>query len=1047
MAMELVWTRYGRVAGEALRAAIADAKGGDALAPVTVIVPSNHVGVATRRLLASGVLGPVAGAGIGLAAVSFLTPYRLAELLGSAPLAATGRRPVSTPVLAAATRAVLSRGAGLFEPVKEHPATEGALVTTYQELRDLTPRALDSLTRVGGRAAEVVRIHRATRARLEDEWSDEQDLVTSAIAAVTSHPSSAEELGAVIVYLPQRVTLHAAALIRALAERGRTMVLAGTTGHSDADAEVLASVGRLGLDPTGPLADRHLPVSPDRTTIVTTSDGDEEVRAAVREVVDAARAGTRLDRIAVLHTSPDPYARLTHEHLDAAGIATNGASIVPLASRMAGRTLLDMLALAEHGFRRQDVFTWLASAPMRFEGSWTPTTAWERISRQASVVAGSDWQLRLDELIDLERRRIDRYRSSDEELESEIERAERTLAHAQGLQRFVTHHIADLSEAVAAPRAWAAHAAWALEHLNRLLGPAGQRARWPVAEQKAADQVERSLLRLGALDGLEPPVTLDVFHRTLEVELESDLGRTGRFGEGVLVGSVEMGVGLDLDLVIVLGLAEGSFPAPVRDDSLLPDRERATTGGELPLRSERVERQHRDLLATLAGARRQVLCVPRGDLRRSVERVPSRWVLDIASHLDGGGDGWWAKDLYAATVPWVRHIGSFHDGLRQLEVPATAQEHRLIALDAGGGDIAASADPRLRAAAEVVSLRRSAGFTRFDGNLAGVEVTSPLTGTMSPTTLERWASCPHRFLVENLLGAAPVENPEEELSITPMEKGNLVHDALERFVAEVLEAGGIGFGEPWTSEQRRRALEIAVEVCDDAERRGITGRAIFWRRERRKILREVDAAITFDNEQRAIHGTAPRAVEFSFGRDGAAPVAIPLPDGRAVLMRGRADRLDLAADGTIHVIDYKTGKSKDFRPLGESDPTLTGRKLQLPVYGLAGRMRLGDPAAPIHAAFWFIGADRRAVGYPVTDEVLTATSEVLGWVTTGIESGVFPPHPDDHASSRPRAYVSCRTCDPDGLGVTELRRAWEAKRSDAVLATYAERAEPAEEAS
>src|SRR3546814_8049188 len=101
-----------------------------------------------------------------------------------------------------------------------------------------------------------------------------------------------------------------------------------------------------------------------------------------------------------------------------------------------------------------------------------------------------------------------------------------------------------------------------------------------------------------------------------------------------------MGIGLDLDLVVVLGLAEGSFPSTVRDDSLLPDHERARAAGDVALRADRVERQHRQLLAALAGAKRQVLCIPRGDLRRSVERVPSRWVLDLASSM--AGERWWA---------------------------------------------------------------------------------------------------------------------------------------------------------------------------------------------------------------------------------------------------------------------------------------------------------------------------------------------------------------------------------------------------------------------
>src|SRR5688500_18039118 len=114
MALRVEWTGYGPAAAVALRDAVADAKAGEPLAPVTVVVPSTHVGVASRRLLSSGSLGPVTGAGVGLAAVTFLTTYRLAELLGAATLAGQGHKPVSTPVLAAAMRAELAADAGLF---------------------------------------------------------------------------------------------------------------------------------------------------------------------------------------------------------------------------------------------------------------------------------------------------------------------------------------------------------------------------------------------------------------------------------------------------------------------------------------------------------------------------------------------------------------------------------------------------------------------------------------------------------------------------------------------------------------------------------------------------------------------------------------------------------------------------------------------------------------------------------------------------------------------------------------------------------------------
>jgi len=76
MGIDIRWMRYGRPAAEELRASISLAKGDEPLAPVTIVVPSNYVGVATRRLLASGSLGSVCRRGIGVAAVSFVTVDR-----------------------------------------------------------------------------------------------------------------------------------------------------------------------------------------------------------------------------------------------------------------------------------------------------------------------------------------------------------------------------------------------------------------------------------------------------------------------------------------------------------------------------------------------------------------------------------------------------------------------------------------------------------------------------------------------------------------------------------------------------------------------------------------------------------------------------------------------------------------------------------------------------------------------------------------------------------------------------------------------------------
>jgi ATP-dependent helicase/nuclease subunit B len=1051
MGVDVEWVRYGPDAAEALRASIAARKGSEPLAPVTVIVSSNHVGVATRRLLASGSLGPVCGQGVGLAAVSFLTPYRLAELLGAPRLAAAGRRPVSTPVIAAALRSALRASPGLFAPVVQHPATETALVAAYRELREVSSSGLDAIARTGARAADVVLLHRAARAALEGAWYDEQDLMQAAADALRDDADPA--LGAVVVYLPQRISRHVAHLLLAVASRSPFSVLAGATGNARADDEVAVGIGRLtGTLPMAPAVDPFAAVAVDRTRIVLASDADDEVRAAVRTVIDAARAGTPLDRMAVLYAAPDPYARLAHEHLTAAGIAVNGPAVVPLDGSVAGRLLLDLLAMPERDFRRQDVFAWLSSAPLLLDGRPAPTTAWERLSRDAGVVAGrADWDTRLAEYARDRDTRADAVAGDADEPEWKVEGLRRDAERARGLRAFVLAIVDDLAAASAAPRAWGEHAAWARRQLDHFLGGPSRRERWPVPEQKAAEKVELALARVGALDGVEGPVPLEVFGRTVAMELESDLGRVGRFGDGVLVGSLGMGLGLDLDVVVVLGCAEGTLPGPVRDDSLLPDHERAAAADELPLRRQRVDREHREFTAVLAGARRQVLGVPRGDLRRSNERVPSRWVLDIASTL--AGERWWTKDLHAAQRPWVEHVASFDAGLRGALFPATEQEHRLRTLMFAGPrraeDLVAVDDVVTAHGAEVIAARRSDAFTRFDGNLAGLPVPSPIDTATSATRIERWAGCPHAYFVHDVLGVEPVENPEDRLRITAMDKGNLVHEALEQFVVEVLQRpdGGQPPHQPWSAADRRGMQAIAQELCAVYEARGLTGRPIFWRRDRLQILRELQLFLDYDDVRRDEAGIRPIAAELAFGLKGATVDAVPLelPDGRVLRFRGKADRVDLAADGSVYIVDYKTGRHDAFSKLSEETPDLRGTKLQLAVYGSAARVHQHDPTADVVAEYWFVSqkSGYRRLGYHVTDDVLARVGETLGRIVDGIEAGVFASHPTVVSSS---PFVQCAACDPDALGVTELRHAWERKRFDPALAPYADLAEPLDDA-
>ncbi len=1041
------WVAYGPPASSALASEIRRAKGDDPLAPVTVVVPANHVGVAARRRLASGAAGTVCTRGSGVAAVTFLTVYRLGELLGSAHLAGEGRRPVSSPVVGAALRAALAADPGVFGPVRDHPATETALVEAYRELRDLSDEALDAVATQSRRARDVVRLHREAHRALAPSWYDEEDLLDAAGAVVRLGTAAVDGLGRVVVYLPQRLTRHGAALLRTVAETTELVVVAGACGDAAADEETARSVRRLSGREAGrpggsdPLA----MVDAERTRVVIVSDADEEVRAGLRAVVAAVREGTPLDRIALLFADPEPYARVAYEQLAAAGLTVNGTSIMALTARVAARTLLGLLALPDGRFRRDDVFAWLAGARVLWHGRWVPTTAWERLSRLAGVVGGrDDWDVLLGRLAAERDAEAEEAESDPDAPDWRAERARQEADRARSLRDFVLTLVDDLDRVSRMRQTWPEWSAWARRHLDGLLGREPARADWPPAEQRAAERVERALERLGCLGAIEGPVTLDVFARTLELELESDLGRVGRMGEGVFVGPVSMGVGLDLDLVVVLGLAEGVFPAAPRDDSLLPDRERAVAAGELPLRSSFIERRHRELLAALAGASRHLLCVPRGDLRGSKERVPSRWVLQVAGALTGRS--WYSGDLSRSIhdFPWLEHVASFDAGLRAVEFPATAQEYRLRALLSGAP--AGSVDEEAAAGTEVVEQRRSTAFTRFDGNLAGADVPSPVERTVSATRLERWANCPFAYLMRDVLGVDEVENPEEQLTITPHHRGSLVHEVLERFILGVLDRPPAP-NEAWSAVDEDRLKDIAEAVFGEYEAKGLTGRAVFWRRERRRIMTDLLRVLEADSRYRRDHGTRPLAAElrFGFADSEVGVVRLALADGRSVGFLGLADRVDVADDGSLHVVDYKTGRADDYRGLDEDDPDLGGTRLQLPVYGEAARALAGTPEALVRAEYWFASSKGRfkRIGYDVTRGVLARVGETLAVIVGGIESGVFAAYPRATSTT---PWVVCAYCDPDGLGVADLRRSWNRKSGAPALAGFRDLVEPPEPA-
>ncbi len=966
MPIQRLTTPYGSPSLHALRTAIDRVQAGDPLAAVTVLVHSNAVGVSARRWLA---------AHGGIAAAQFLTSFRFAELLGGAALATAGKRPVSTPVVDVAVRQVLAGSAGMFQPIAQHQATITAVRNTYKELRHLPASAITRLATNGSaRAREVVRLHRAVHSRLADDWYDEADLLHAACASAAVAPPRT------IVFLPQRLRATEVALIDALSEHGEVVVLEGT----------------LELPGDVPLQ------------IVDASDADEEAREAVRVAVAAVHDGVALHRIGIVWPRHEPYARLVGEHLEQAGIAWNGRPGVALHERLAARLVLDVLQLDRRGIRRADLFALLASVPARMsDGRSIPRQRWERISRDAGLAGDSDWNTRLAGYSALQRVRGN---------ETDADAADQLVAFVD-----------DLRTQLGAPQTaqpWKHWASVARTLLHRWLGGYRGEGSLPAQEIEAFTAVQACLDRLERLDGIAEPCTRQVFANTLEAELDSAPGRVGRIGVGLHVGPLSFAVGQPFDLLIVVGAAEGLLPAPPPPEALLGDHDRQLTDGALALNAESADEQRAQLWAAVAGAGRVVLLAPRGDLRATALRQPSRWTRQLA----------------VALVASARSVPSFAAGLAEAAFPATQSQHRIRALvHAGRSGVAFADNPLvqsiepLRAGAAMLAARASNQFTEYDGNLAGLPIEAFGDRSVSPTRLEAWVSCPHAWFMQYVLRVQPVEQPDEQLQITPRDRGTLVHSALDRFhqlvLAGELPQPGIDGWEAIHLAGLLAAFEVESQLM---AANGMVGRTAFWHAEQSRQKHELAAWLNADGKQVATRGAQLFASELRFDDDNY-PAAISLPDGSELRLRGTVDRIDRCADGTLVVTDHKTGKADSFKEVSDADPTAGGTKLQLPAYGAAALAIAGlPPGSPVHAEYGFLArGDYARKGATLTPQVWQNVGAVLQQIAEGIRSGLFVARPEK--SQFRLSYVSCEFCDPDHLGTAELWAEFERKQSDPCL--------------
>jgi ATP-dependent helicase/nuclease subunit B len=645
---------------DGLRRELVAAKGDDPLAPVTVLAPSGYAAVFGRRALGAG---SGVGGRRGWANVSWTTVPSLLRVLGGPALAARGLRPAPPAVDLEVIRTEATRATNWLGHLSSHPSALVELQRALVELRRCPPVTLDAIERGHPRGGDFVDLLGAVRRILHDCGLADGGEVAAAALGVARGGASA-------------------APVRALGPVVSWQL--GAVGATE--GEVLRLVGARPVD-DGPDRGRRV-----LTELRACADPDEEARRAVRSIVAAAEAGVPLWQQAIFHPPGPTYARILHQHLADATVASNGPEWRPLHRSMTGRALLGLLELADSDWPRHQVLGWLSAAPVTVGpgGPPVPATRWDVVSAGAGVVSGPDqWRERLGRLV--------RHGGAEAD-------------EATALASFTE----DLFErATASAGSWGDFGRWAVGLLDHYLRPGTDRERWPVEEQAAAHQVRTVVSTLADLDRVSSGTDLTSFRRTLSRELERtvvdshQLGQGG-FGDGVFLAPYAAARGLRFPTVVVVGLADALVPGPGGDGGLLgDDLRRMDTSGTLATRSDRREAARRDLLdAVTCGTDERIATFPRGDSRSGRAQVPTRWLGDLVGPDTGRRD-----------------VDSFAAGLADAEPALSAQEFELRQLDrwvGAGGDPAcapAGRHGRLALGFEAWRGRLDTRFTRFDGNV------------------------------------------------------------------------------------------------------------------------------------------------------------------------------------------------------------------------------------------------------------------------------------------------------------------------------------------
>ena len=1011
------------------------------------------------------------GATIGLQRFSFA---QLAARLAAPVLATRGFAPVtvigSEAVAARATfdarqRTDDSEGLAYFEGVAGTPGFPRALARTLQDLTmaGVKPEALTGLPLGGPDLAKLLE-------EFERQFAVALATDRAALFAAAAEGASAvASLPLLLLDVPLESNVEFD-LAKRLVEAAPEALITVPFG----DLATLDRVRSFGIEievlrPTGDsdlaalrrnlVAARQPPEREARGDVRLFSapgEGRECVEIA-RRILDEARAGVRLDDIAIFLRSPQEYLGLLENAFERAGIDAwfdrgtrrphpSGRAFLAILSCAAER--LSAIRFAEYLSLAQvpkgdapasadlltpadDLFSGFSgieaapdpvepdppaapedSAAPVIEGALRAPWQWERLIVESAVIGGDPqrWARRLRGLEAEYKKRIKEELFREDPESPRVASLQRNLRNLGHLAEFALPIIEMLAS-------WPRAATWG-EWLERFRELAPRVLRKPT-------RVLRVLSELRAM-GAIGPVTIEEARDVLRERLRTldEHPPAHRYGR-VFVGSPHQARGRAFKVVFVPGLAERLFPQKLREDPLLLDEEmREPLRAGLFLQEDRGKTERLLLrLAVGAAEERLWLSYPRLDVAGARPRVPSFYVLDVMRAITGripnhevlqrgaasaGGAklDWPAPEKPETAIDEVEH------DLSTLRMLVNAPDRAAVR---GHAHYLLGLNDALRRSVTRRWARGRGMWRPQDGLVRVTPATKPMLETQrltarpySVSALQKFSTCPYQFVLGAIYRFEPNEPPEPLQRLDPLMRGALFHEVQAKLF-RTLRADGLL---PLTSGAMPSALKALERVLADVA--GTYHEQLAPAIER--VWRDEISAIGQDLRVwvRKLPNAAPwtpEYFEYSFGLsdDGRDERSVPDPvtiDGRFIL-RGSVDVIETRADSEdLRVTDHKTGRNR-------SNPRLViggGGTLQPVVYGLVVEQILGRPVRESRLFYSTAAGGFAEHPVPLSASNRRAGIEALEIIDRAIELGFLPPAPSERAC----AWCDFRAvCGPD----------------------------------